>query len=213
MNSKIGLLLVAALVMCGCATNRGSMSLNVTPASVTTTAGTPVFIDEVHDNRVFEDKPSDPSVPSLKGGSATTDSAEVKAKAIARKRNGFGRAMGDILLEGNQTVVDVMRDLLRQSFSAAGYTVVDDRSKLGNSGIEVDADIEKFWAWFTPGMWSVTMESKIETALHVTQDGESKTVDIRAYGKNNGQSGREGNWIEAYRRGFEDYKAKLDEAF
>jgi uncharacterized lipoprotein YajG len=212
MSSKIGLLLAAALVMCGCATNRGSMSLKVTPASVTTTAGTPVFIDEIHDNRVFEDKPGDPSIPSLKGGSATSESAEIKAKAIARKRNSFGRAMGDILLEGNQTVVDVMRDLLRQSFTAAGYTVVDDRSKLGNSGIEVDADIEKFWAWFTPGMWSVTMESKIETALHVTQNGEEKTVDIRAYGKNNGQSGREGNWIEAYRRGFEDYKAKLDEA-
>jgi len=189
------------------------MSLNVPPASTTTTAGTPVFIDEVTDGRVFEDKPSEPSIPSLKGGHATTESADIKAKAVARKRNTYGRALGDILLDGDQTVVGVVRDLLRESFNSAGYFVVDDRSKLGGSGMEVDVEIGKFWAWFTPGFWSVTMESKIETSLHVTQGGESKTVDIRAYGKNSGQSGREDNWIEAYRRGFEDYKAKLDQAF
>jgi len=207
------LLLLAALVMSGCATSRGTMALTVAPANVSSSSGIPVYVDQIVDKRVFEDKPGQPSTPSLKGGKATSASEEIKSKAVARKRNTYGRALGDILLDGDQTVVGVMRDLLRESFHGAGYVVVDDRSKLGDKGLEVNVDIEKFWAWFTPGFFAVAMESQIETTLHVTQAGESRRVDVRAYGKNSGQSGREGNWIEAYRRGFEDYKAKLKEAF
>lgn len=206
-------MLAAMLALGGCAVNRGTMALDVPPATTSTSDGKPVYVDEIVDHRVFEDAPPQPSTPSLKGGNATQQSEQIKARAIARKRNGFGKAMGDILLEGDQTVLSVMRDLLRESFLQAGYTVVDDRSKLGDDGMEVDVEIEKFWAWFTPGFWSVSMESQIETALQVTEAGESREVNVRAYGINRGQTGREGNWVEAYRRGFEDYKAKLDQAF
>lgn len=212
MKVSHGLLLVAALFMGGCATSRGSMSLTVPPASGTTSVGIPVYVDQIVDRRVFEDKPSEPSTPSLKGGKGSSESEAIKSKAIARKRNSYGKALGDILLDGDQTVVGMMRDLLRESFNGAGYVVVDDRSKLGSNGIEVDVEIEKFWAWFTPGFFAVSMESQIETSLQVSQGGESRQVEVRAYGKNAGQSGRDGNWLEAYRRGFEDYKAKLAQA-
>ncbi|HET9031986.1 MAG TPA: hypothetical protein VFN25_03675 [Dokdonella sp.] len=213
MKLSNGLILVAAMAMAGCATSRGTMSLNVPPAGTTTTSGTTVFIDQIVDKRVFEDEPSEPSTPSLKGRKGSSESADIKAKAIARKRNTYGRALGDILLDGDQTVVGVMRDLLREGFSGAGYHVVNDRSQLGEGGMNVNVEVEKFWAWFTPGFFSVSMESQIETRLEVTQDGATRDVGIRAYGKNSGQSGREGNWREAYRRAFEDYKTKLEQAF
>lgn len=206
-------ILVAMVALGGCAVNRGTMSLDVGSADAAPAGGTPVYIDQIVDQRVFEDAPRDPSTPSLKGGKGSSESDEIKAKAVARKRNGYGMAMGDILLEGDQTVVGVMRELLREAFQQAGYRVVGDRSELGAQGLEVDAEIEKFWAWFTPGFWSVAMESQIETVLSVTDGGASREVEVRAYGENRGQTGREGNWIEAYRRGFEDYKAKLGQAF
>lgn len=210
---KAVLLVAAALTMTGCATSRSTMVLDVPKASVATTGGQRVFVDEVVDRRVFENEPSEPSIPSLKGRNATSQGDDIKARAVARKRNGYGRALGDILLEGNTTVVDVMRDLLREGFRQAGFHVVDSRSDLGQDGMEVDAQIEKFWAWLTPGFWAVSMESQIETALQVTEADQARTVDVRAYGINRGQTGREGNWVEAYHRGFEDYKAKLDQAF
>ena len=213
MQYRIFAVLVFTVAASGCAVSRGQMALSVAPASVASSDGTPVYIDQIVDKRVFEDKPGEPSSPSLKGGKGASANEEVKSKAVARKRNGYGMALGDILLEGDQTVHGVVRDLLRESFNGAGYYVVDDRAKLGERGMEVDVDIEKFWAWFTPGFFSVTMESQIETSLAVTQDGKTRDVDVRAYGKNSGQSGREGNWVEAYRRGFEDYKAKFDIAF
>ena len=213
MTLRLALIVGLALVCSGCAVSRGEMALSVAPAPVATSDGTPVYIDQITDQRRFEDKPSDPSTPSLKGGKGSTESDAIKSKAVARKRNGYGMAMGDILLEGDQTVAGVMRDLLREGLNGAGYYVVDDRSKLGTDGLEIDVVIEKFWAWFTPGFWSVKMESQIETALTVTQNGAERQVEVRAYGQNSGQSGREGNWVEAYQRGFEDYKTKIATAF
>jgi hypothetical protein len=213
MRSSHVLILISALAMAGCATTRGSMALTVPPASVVSSGSTPVYINQIADERVFEDKPAHPSTPSLKGGRAASESETIKSRAIARKRNSYGMALGDILLDGNQTVVDVMRSLLREGFQEAGYYVVDDRSKLGEEGLEVGVEIKEFWAWFTPGFFSVSMESQIESALHVKQGDDTRRIDVRAYGKNSGQSGREGNWIEAYRRAFEDYKAKIAEAF
>ena len=203
---------LAVLMLAGCATNRGTMALAVPEAAVSKSDGTPVFIDEIVDHRQFEEKPSDPSIPSLKGG-ASNASAEVKARAIARKRNSYGMALGDIVLEGDQTVVGVTRDLLRESLTDAGYTVVTDRGALGDDGLEIDVRIDRFWAWFTPGMWAVKMEVVIDTALTIAEGGDTRSVDIKAYAINKGQSGREGNWMEAYRRAFEDYKAKARSAF
>jgi hypothetical protein len=38
--------------------------------------------------------------------------AEVKARAIGRKRNTYGKALGDMVLEGGQTVEGVVREYL-----------------------------------------------------------------------------------------------------
>lgn len=213
MRVRIGIV-VAAILLAGCATNRGEMRLDAAAdTAIEAKAGAPTaFIDEIVDRREFQDEPSDPSIPSLKGGASNAD-ASIKAKAIARKRNTYGMALGDIVLEGEQTVVSVTRDLLRSGLNGAGYRVVDERSELGADGIEVDVEIDKFWGWFTPGFWSVKMESRIETDLTVTEQGKSREVAVRAYGINKGQSGREANWIEAYSRTFDDYRKKVSEAF
>ncbi len=213
MNLNLLGICALALVASGCATNRGEMALRVAPAAVATTGGTPVFIDSITDNRAFENKPSEPSTPSLKGGKGAVASEEIKLKAVARKRNAYGKALGDIVLEGGQTVPSVMRDLLRESFHAAGYAVVDDRVKLGADGIEVDVKIEKFWAWATPGFFAASIESQLETSIVVTQNGKEREVAVRGYGKNSVQTGREANWVLAYERGFEDFKAKLAAEF
>lgn len=74
----------------------------------------------VTDRRVFEADPDDPSTPSLKGGeihnTATT------SRAIARKRGGFGKAWGDILLPEGRTVAHLMEEALTRAFQDAGLS-------------------------------------------------------------------------------------------
>jgi len=54
------------------------------------------------------------------------------------------------------------------------------------------------------------MEGKIHTSIRTSAGVQ---LDVRAYGKNSGASGKEDNWREAFDRTFKDYGIKFDEAF
>jgi hypothetical protein len=187
------------------------MRLDVSHSSATVTAptGKAVAIDAVQDARKFEEKPSDPSVPSLKRGDDYKLDAEQRKRAIARKRNGYGKAMGDILLEEGQTVETVTRSLVADCFARHGYQVIAPGAQPDADAVHVNVTIDEFWAWFTPGMWTVDMEGKIHTIIRTTTGVQ---LDVRAYGKNSGASGKEDNWREAYDRTFTDYAVRCDDA-
>lgn len=210
--SRFFVALTFAALLVGCATNRSYMKLDVSrsSATVTTATGKAVVIDAVQDARKFEENPSDPSVPSLKKGDEYKLDAEQRLRAIARKRNGWGRAIGDILLEDGQTVETLTRDLVADGFSRHGYQIVAQGAPAPVNALHISVVIDEFWAWFTPGMWTVDMEGKIHTLVR-TETGVQ--LDVHAYGKNSGASGKEDNWREAYDRAFKDYAAKFDEAF
>lgn len=148
--------------MVGCATNRGELDIIVSvpenPAN-----GRELRVVSITDARVFERKPSDPSTPSLKNGEI--DNGEITSRAIARKRNGYGMAMGDILLPEGRTVSAVTSEILTRSFRDSGYRVSTDAGASGAGAVPVHAEIQKFWAWFTPGMWAITLEFEMTVKL------------------------------------------------
>lgn len=205
-------LILGLALLGGCATNRSYMRLDAAHASATVShpTGKAIVIDTVQDARKFEEDPRDPSVPSLKKGDNYKLDAEQRKRAIARKRNSWGRAIGDILLEDGQTVETLTRDLVADGFSRHGYQVLAPGAAVPPDAVHVSVTIDEFWAWFTPGMWTVDMEGKIHTEIHL---GSGVQLDVRAYGKNSGASGKDDNWREAYDRTFKDFQAKFDEAF
>lgn len=210
---RLGLATLLGLTMAACATSRGEMALAVPSAGVVAgsadaDAGKVAVIEEVVDRRVFQANPSDPSIPSLKKGSDYALDAEGRKRAIARKRNGYGMAMGDILLEGNDTVETLARGLLVSGLQERGYRVLAAGEPAPADALRVKADINEFWAWFSPGFWSVSMEAKLLLDIQATGPAGTQRFSIPAYGINKGQSGREANWRLAYDRAFEDYLAK-----
>ena len=46
--------------------------------------------------------------------------------------------------------------------------MIDDEAGGGENVIEVDADIEQFWAWFTPGFWAAKLD--FEARVKITGD-------------------------------------------
>lgn len=205
---KLATALGCALLMTACATNRSTLSLEVPPAQASAEAnGRVAVITTVVDERQFEASPSEPSTPSLKRGDAYALSGEARKQAIARKRNGYGMALGDIVLEGSTTVEDLTRDLIARGLVERGYEVVDAAGAPADA-VSVSAVIREFWAWFTPGFVAATMEARVGTTLTLNgPDGES-TLPIDGYGRNSVQVGRDGNWILTYQRAFEDYLEK-----
>src|SRR5688572_29725095 len=138
------------------------MALTVPDAAVAGDGARVAVIESVTDLREFQDNPSDPSIPSLKKGDEFALDAEGRKRAIARKRNGYGKAMGDILLEGTETVETLSRDLVVRGLAERGYRVLDPGATAPSDALRVKVGVREFWAWFSPGFWTVSMEAKLK---------------------------------------------------
>jgi len=159
------LLLFGVLALSGCATTRGVLDVEQQVEENPAT-GQPVTFVRVSDNRKFEVAPPIPSIPSLKGGEVGNPA--ITSRAIARKRGGFGQALGDILLPEGQTVAGLVQEALTDSFRERGYRVVTEADPDFADAVPLEVDIERFWGWFQPGFWQVKIH--YESLVHVKGD-------------------------------------------
>ncbi len=206
MKKLIPLLFVAvlAVLQTGCVVGRRTMDLPIPTFQAFGKGKGTIAVTTVTDDRKFQNKPSDPSTPSI-DGDVNSMSAQQKSMMIGRQRNGFGKALGDIALPAGDSVQKKTKLLVEEALRARGYTVTSGASSPNTASISVD----EFWAWFSPGMWTLSFEARITCALTLRKDGHSETVTVRGYGLNHGQVAKDANWQQAYDRAFKDFVLNL----
>jgi hypothetical protein len=138
---KICLFAVAALVLTGCATSRGVIDLSISEFP-NPTSSQAVKIMAVADKRVFEIRPKKPSIPSLQNDEI--NDPKITRRAVARKRNGYVAALGDILSPGGQTVEQLTRAALVNALRDSGYRVVAAGEPGYDTASPVSAEIQHF---------------------------------------------------------------------
>ena len=190
--------LTVSVLLSGCVLGERHLTLKI-PKGPSASVKGDVAIATVVDSRRFEDKPSDPSTPSVDGKVASKTKSEL-SQLVGRQRNGYGHAMGGIGLGGGRTMPDVMRELVSEGFSRRGYATK------ATSQNRVHVDVEKFWAWMTPGMWSLGFEAQIESSLSY----KGRNFRVRGAAYNGGQFAKNANWEEAYEMAFEDFLKNLN---
>jgi hypothetical protein len=201
----LALLAVLSALTTGCALNRSEVKLTGPGAETAAPAtGRVVAIRSVKDERVFVDKPSDPSVPSLGEEGASKSSAEIKGRAFGRKRNTYGMALGDVLLEPGNSVEKVVRENLGAALRAEGFQVRD-AATAGANALLLDVRIRKFWAWVTPGFWAVTIDAAIET--DVTPSGMA-TAPIAVHATHSSMAVTDGVWVEVVDKALLGYRTQ-----
>ena len=187
------ILAVAALVLlAGCATNRAEVDV-LPPGKTQTPApsnGKKVYISAV-DDRVFQIKPTSFDMPSLKYDEI--DDKSITERAIARKRNNYNMAIGDVLLPKGRTVSELVGDAVASAYQQAGYEVV---SAPGAPDVrEVKVQIIEFWSWSMTegvldkvlrnksflqikalGMPEHTLKTLVSEKVNVTTDTDWKTI-------------------------------------
>jgi len=202
------LVLVVPLLAClfiatGCATTRGVIDvpakMGANPAS-----GPAVRIDRVTDRRVFEIDPRQANIPSLMNDDEIKD-ATITSRAIARKRGGFGKALGDVLLPEGRTVTQVVEEALRWSLREAGYRVVSKQDPEASTAIPLEADIDQFWAWFRPGFAEVAVEFESSVRLTSPPLSALQTSPVKGTSRVTGMAATSGTWQEAVTRGVDDF--------
>jgi hypothetical protein len=206
-------LLLTALGSCllllgtGCVTGRRTMSLPVQAFGAPTNPKADIKIESVTDNRRFENKPTEPFVPSVNGDVAALSPQE-KNTMIGRQRNTYGKAMGDVALPAGDSVTNLARLLVEQGLQQRGYRIV----RSGSTPITAKVAVDQFWGWSTPGMFSIAFEAQLQCTLTLQKGEQTKTVTVLGYGKNNAQVAKDANWQLAYDRAFKDFTAKMGPA-
>lgn len=201
--------LLGGLFGSGCVMGRRTVDLQMTPLAVSPTlAGTSrdIVLGPVTDERRFQNKPADPSIPSVDGDVMKTPPGELK-RMIGRQRNMYGGAMGDVALPAGQTVEAKMFDLIKWVLESRGHQVSTQSETAPADCIEVK--INQFWAWFTPGFAYVTFEARIQCELIITRDKLTTSILVSGYGENKGQVASNENWQLAYSRAFDHFRGNL----
>jgi hypothetical protein len=199
-------LLVAAMTLGGCATNRSELLIGSGPSPQTRpiNANAPTaVIRSVKDERIFEQAPRQANIPSLGFEGATQATAETKLRAIGRKRNGYGMALGDVLLQDGQTVESVVRENLASALQDAGYNVRSGDTA-NTAALVIDVRIKEFWAWIHPGFWAITVNTDIATDL--TLSTMSNSIPVVVHVKDPKMFVTDSAWIEAIDKGLEAFR-------
>jgi hypothetical protein len=174
-QKKFVVVFAIAIVLTACATSRGVLDLKV-PDVANPTSSQVVKITSVTDKLVFEIKPKKPSIPSLQNDEINDPT--ITRRAVARKRNGFGAALGDILLPEGQTVEQLTHSALVNALRDSGYSVVAAGEPGYDSATPVSAEIQLFWSWMTPGFWEFKLRynAKIQLNGDWPLKGENRIV-------------------------------------
>lgn len=189
----------ALAVTVGCATSRSEIDIGVPVAQVGQVAssnGKRVSITAV-DERKFELKPKEADIPSLKNGEINDSS--ITQRAVARKRNGYGMGLGDVLLPSGRKVSELIRDAVAEAYTQAGYEVVTDAATPGASAVKVR--VVEFWSWMRPTALSILVNNK--SKLLIETDGGVVT-EVTTLKTESRQMVTEGAWKQITEAGLQE---------
>jgi hypothetical protein len=198
-----------ALLMSGCAVGRSTVEITP-PTAINSVGGAYAKIVAVDDLRKFEASPGDPRIPSLENASEITDPS-ITARAVARKRGGFGKAFGDVVLPPGQSVAGLVRAAAGKALADKGYTVVGVDSPNYATAAPLSVDIVQFWAWFSPGFASVHID--FEGALTLRGSGllNREPTTVTSHMTYEGMAIFESDWTDLVRRGVADLSQRMEE--
>ncbi len=170
------------LALCvGCATSRSEIDVRVPALDRANGSeagnGRKVYISAV-DERVFEIKPSQADIPSLKH--AETSDRSITERAFGRKRNGYGKALGDVLLPSGRTVSALVGESVASAYRQAGYDVVTEPNTAGAT--EVKVRVREFWSWFSPGFFYVTVNNKARLNIEAAGQPSLEIITLKSDG-------------------------------
>ena len=170
----------------------------------------------MRDLRPFSINPIDPSQPSI-GNDADIQNPAVTSRAVARKRNSFGMAMGDVTLPANTSVAGLVRDSAKKALQDKGYAVIDEGSPNSANALVLAIDVEQFWAWMQPGFTTLTFTFN-STVILKDSGGLLLTASspIKSQAIVNSAFGTESTWGQTIQNGVnnltEDIKFRIKPA-
>ncbi|BBP56443.1 flagellar biosynthesis protein [Pseudomonas sp. St316] len=191
---KATAVVIALASLVGCATNRSEVEVTgPAPQAGMSGQGQQVYINAV-DERVFQIDPPSADIPSLKNDEEVNDTS-VTHRAIGRKRNGFGKGLGDVVLPSGRTVSQLVGNAVATAYQQAGYQVVTTPTP---SAAAVNVHIIEYWSWFSPGAFTVAVNNKAH--LKIETPGAAP-LEVITTARDSMQMATDGDWKKINEQG------------
>lgn len=183
--------LLAAVFLSGCAASRSEVEISVPKPAVTPTKAA-VKIVEVADKRQFEVDPRSPLTPSVRENEI--GNKQLTARAVGRKRGGFGNAWGDVVLPEGQTVSSLVAQVLEAALIEKGYAVLPNGAAGYEAALPLSADILKYWSWVSPGFASISISQETLVRLVGPWPVKDGTTEVNGSAHYEGLAIIESDW-------------------
>ncbi len=204
---KLVLPLFLASSLSACALGRSVV--DITPPKSTVTDNKAVAkIVKVEDRRVFEAAPDDAGTPSLQDAKDIADKT-ITARAIARKRGGYGQAFGDVVLPEGKTVADLVKSAATKALQDKGYAVVEEGSPQYTTALPLNIEIIDFWSWVAPGFLTMNLEFKSTLKLDGDALVGANPPPVMSHFKDYPMAVTESTWADMVQRGINDVSDKI----
>ncbi len=204
---KVALLVAGMAILGGCAASRSVVVPDGGATVDNPTQGIAIRIDRVDDARRFEPSPKTPDIPSLPGDDVRN--AALTSRAIARKRNSFGLALGDVLLPEGQSVSQLVDGAICTGFRRAGYRVLKPGAPGYEQATPVTAQINEFWSWFQPGFSSVTIWNREDITLAGPLPALGRGITVKGEVSEQMMAVFENDWRKIISRGLAEITEKV----
>lgn len=130
----------------------------------------------------------------LKNDEEVNDTS-VTQRAIGRKRNGYGKGLGDVVLPSGRTVSQLVGNAVATAYQQAGYQVVNTPTP---SAANVNVHIVEYWSWFSPGAFSVAVNNKAH--LKIETQGAAP-LDVVSGARDSMQLATDSDWKKIHEQG------------
>ncbi len=131
-----------------------------------------IATEAVRDMRQFEARPGSPDIPSLQSARIPQN------RCVGRNRNLYGKALDNILIDGNQTVEGLVADSLAAALAGMGFTVVRDKDRAPADAWQVEILVDRLWGWMDVPQGRIFLDETdsqmvggMETRINVTPPG------------------------------------------
>lgn len=204
---RFSFLFLVCIVLSACAVGRTTVEvkkqfeLENNPAE-----GVAVQISEVTDSRAFKIKPANPYEPSVD----PSETEDISASAVGRKRGGFGKAFGSVVLANGETVNAIIEDAVKTGYQKAGYRVLPSEGTDENGAMKVKVVIEKFWSWFNPGFWAVTVSN--QASVELMDEASSKSIRVETKVSDKMQAVTDSDWAAIISAGLDSLIEEVAQA-
>ena len=111
------------------------------------------------------------------------------------------------MLANGLTSENLIKNIVSQAFVDSGYRIVTEDPD--NKAVHVDIVVDKFWGWFSPGFWTISVYAYTELTLDMKHDLKSEKIHVYQTKRRRSLAATGSLWQDVFLKNLYDVKMDI----